>query len=189
VWGAATAPLPTNRWWVNLALPDGELIGENVVAPLPYLIKALPDGLHVCLPVKDVTATYVALPFDDTLAFGATEMAHSSGATHEIEAHDGLSVTVAWSAGGSGRMSTPLVRGMPYATAIYEHLTPLITFATSPITSLNGAAPPTGTQCVLTRQPHRHMPRVAPCPHAICMRFGPGSRCAPLNAPLSSART
>jgi len=145
VWGGASAPLPTNRWWVNLALPDGEAEGENVVATLPYLVKAMGDGLHVCLPVKEATPAYVALPFVDTLAFSAHELAQSTGSTsHQIESHDSLSVTVAWSASGGGTMVTPLVRGMPYATAIYTHLTPQLTFATSAIVQLNGASPTSG---------------------------------------------
>ena len=145
VWGSKpTAPLPTNRWWVNLVLADGETgVGENVVSPLPYLVKAMADGLHACLPTEDATPTYVALPFEDTLALGAKELTKS--ATHTIDEHDGLSVTVGWSAdaggaaGGTGpRMTTPLVRGMPYVTALYKQMTPSVTFATSPIQTVNG---------------------------------------------------
>ena len=115
VWGSKpTAPLPTNRWWVNLVLADGENgVGENVVSPLPYLVKAMADGLHACLPTEDATPTYVALPFEDTLALGAREL--QKGAAHTIDEHDALSVTVGWSAEGSGdagsagpRMATPL---------------------------------------------------------------------------------
>ena len=139
IWGAMvpTAPIPTNRWWINLVLADGENgVGENVVSPLPYLVKALSDGLHFCLPSKDATPTYVALPFIDTVSFGARELGKS--ATHTLDAHDELSATVGWSDGSGGRMLTPLVRGMPYVSAVYSKLTPVVTFATSPIKTLNG---------------------------------------------------
>jgi len=139
VWGATTsAPLPTNRWWVNLVLDGNAATGDNVVSPLPYVAKVLSDGLHVCLPSVVATSTYVTLPFDDTLALGATEI---SSASQTIEAYDTLSVTVLWEASG-GSMRTPLVRGMPYASARYSGLTPRLTFAASPITSINGRSPP-----------------------------------------------
>jgi len=142
VWGAKlTAPLPTNRWWVNLVLADGENgVGENVVSPLPYLVKALVDGLHFCLPVEDAAAAYVALPFEDTLAFGAKEL--TKAATHTIVSHDALSVTVAWEDGGAAgaKMETPLVRGMPYVSAVYTKLTPAVSFAATAIKKLNGKA-------------------------------------------------
>lgn len=144
-WGVEVkAPIPTNRWWINLVLADGDAVGENVVSPLPYVIKALADGLHVSLPGKDATPTYVALTFEDTLAFGAQELTHNSAASHSVRSHDELSVTVAWTVGSSladGSMVTPLVRGMPYASAIYTKMTPQLTFAASPIKSVNGHAP------------------------------------------------
>lgn len=144
IWGSQPkTPLPTNRWWINLVLPDGETVGENVVATLPYLMKAMSDGLHVCLPSKDATPTYVALPFEDTLAFGAHELGRTTAATHTIVSHDALSVSVAWEVGGSpgAQMLTPLVRGMAYATAEYKKMTPTVSFATSPILKVNGKPP------------------------------------------------
>lgn len=143
IWGdKPAAPLPTNRWWVNLVLPDGDDkgVGENVVSPLPYLVKVLADGLHACLPKEDAAEMYVALPFEDTVALGAKELTKS--ASHSVKAHDLLSVTIEWSpsdsGGSSSTMVTPLVRGMPYVTAIYTQLTPTVGFATSPIQAVNG---------------------------------------------------
>ena len=55
---------------------------------------------QACLPQsKDATADFVTLPFETTLAIGASEL--SGDATHTIVAHDPLSVSVQW------RASTP----------------------------------------------------------------------------------
>ena len=142
MWGThAAAPLPTNSWWINLALADGEAVGTNVVSPLPYLTKALADGLHVCLPSKVASKASVTLPFDDTVTLGATELKAAPTATHTIASHDALSVTIAWDVGSLNRILTPLVRGMPYVSALYTKLTPQLTFATSPILMANGQPP------------------------------------------------
>ena len=126
-----------------MVLPDGDALGENVVSPLPYLTKAMGDGLHVCLPSKDATSTYVSLLFDDTLTFGAVELGTS--ATHALDAYDDLSVTPVWSDGTGQSMRTPIVRGMAYVSAIYEGLTPQLAFASAAITALDGdALPPAG---------------------------------------------
>ena len=57
IWGSRKGPLPTNEWWVNLVLEDGGKLGENVITSLPYLIKALDDGLHAGLPGPKVTTS------------------------------------------------------------------------------------------------------------------------------------
>ena len=142
IWGVDfEAPAPTNRWWINLVLADGETVGENAVDTLPYVIKALADGLHVCLPAKEATPNFVTLLFEDTLTFGARELVHT---TRSIRSHGDLSVTVAWASGAmlaDGSMVVPLVRGMPYASAIYTKMTPQLTFGTSPILNFNGQPP------------------------------------------------
>ena len=72
IWGNATRPLPTNAWWENAVLTDGDVVGGNVVNTLPYLVQALSDGLHVALPTAEVaTSEYVSMPLVPVLAFGA----------------------------------------------------------------------------------------------------------------------
>lgn len=46
IWRGKSGPLPTNEWWQNLVLDDGGHVGENLVTTLPYILRALPDGLH-----------------------------------------------------------------------------------------------------------------------------------------------
>ena len=38
LWGGFKPPLPTNAWWMNLVLGQG----DQPVAPYPYLIRATP---------------------------------------------------------------------------------------------------------------------------------------------------
>ena len=91
----STAPLPTNAWWINLALSQG----EDLVTPLPYLVKARPAGLEACLPQnKDAASDYVLLPFASTVVFGAKELSTTS--SHGIVGYDSLSVQLQWRAAG-----------------------------------------------------------------------------------------
>merc|ERR1739838_679705 len=46
---------------------------------------------------------------------------------HQVTKYDELSVTVTWMPGGA-KFETPVVRGMPYATVLYENMTPSLRF-------------------------------------------------------------
>jgi len=45
---STSPPVPTNHWWANLVVDDG----DQLIAPSPYLIKCLVNGLHVSMPNK-----------------------------------------------------------------------------------------------------------------------------------------
>lgn len=47
-WGDVQGPYQTNSWWENLVLDDG----DQPVSTLPFLLKTLEDGVHVCMPEK-----------------------------------------------------------------------------------------------------------------------------------------
>ena len=143
LWPDTNAPLPTNAWWENLVLEDGGNVGENVVYPMPYLARALPDGLHVSLPRSDdkvKSVDFVILPVADVVSLGA----HEDPSGRKIFKHDMLSVTVRWSA-GSGHFDVPLVRGSPYATALYTRVTPELKFASGGVLKVDGTAPGEGS--------------------------------------------
>merc|ERR1719153_2009029 len=110
-------PFPTNVWWQNMVLENGDLIN----AVNPYIVKTQADGLHVCLPTKFSDVNYVAVAFTDNVVMAAQE----NIGNHQVTKYDELSVTVTWS---GGRFETPIVRGMPYATVIYDNLTPSLRF-------------------------------------------------------------
>ena len=60
--------------------------------------------------------------FEDNIIFSANEQIGG----HSIKAYDELSVTVAWDV-GDGKFEVPIVRGMAYATALYEKMSPKVT--------------------------------------------------------------
>ena len=67
-----------------------------------------------------VQPNYVLSGYLDNIILSASEGLGS----HQVRDYDELSVTVEWSAG----LEAPVVRGMPYATVLYENLTPAIKF-------------------------------------------------------------
>ena len=68
LWSDTSTPLPTNAWWLNLALGGG----TNTVNALPYLIQAHSDGLRFGFTGKVVEPNYIFTYFTENLSFGAT---------------------------------------------------------------------------------------------------------------------
>jgi len=117
LWAESAAPLPTNAWWQNLVLGDG----ENVINSLPYTLRARKGGLHLCHPRKVIQPTFLFAATVDDLVLGAVE---ELGERRVID-HDELSVTLAWG-DAEARLTAPIVRGMAYVTGLYEGLRPKI---------------------------------------------------------------
>jgi len=135
-WGRLAAPLPTNTFWMNLTVANGDLIA----APFPYHVQALTGGLDVSKP-ESITAT-------TTSAYESASPQVQLGAVggftgHTVTSWDPVSVTVTFQ-GTGGTMVTPVVYGSPYATAIYSGLTPEVT-APVGLVSVNGTAAGTAT--------------------------------------------
>lgn len=124
-WGTHTGPLPTNIWWQNLILD----LGDQLVATLPYTAKALDDGLHLCMPNKVFDVKYIYQEFHDNWVVGAAE---GLGA-RTLKKYDQMSATMQWESG----FEVPLVRGMAYASFIYEGKTPSLNTIHA-IGSING---------------------------------------------------
>ena len=117
-WASTDAPLPTNVWWENFVLNEGTGIANS----LPYIVKLSTDGLSGCMPGKTTGATYVISSFVSNWTLGAAE----SLDPHKVIDYDPLSVRVEWASPEGGTMFSPVVRGMPYLTAVYNNLTPEI---------------------------------------------------------------
>ncbi|NUQ76940.1 MAG: hypothetical protein HUU21_25685 [Polyangiaceae bacterium] len=133
-WGDLSAPYPTNAAWMDFVLGSG----VNPVNVFPYEIKALANGLQVSLPSKDVKANFILSVFNHDISFETVEALKDRTAVD----YDLLSVTMRWQGVSAGSMTAPIVRGMPYATMVYDNLTPRIESAHA-ITSVNkGAASP-----------------------------------------------
>lgn len=142
-WASTDVPLPTNAWWENFALNEG----TGVANALPYIVKCSTDGLSGCMPGKTTGETFVISSFVSNWTLGANESLNA----HKIIDYDPLSVRVEWSATGGGTMLAPVVRGMPYLTAVYSNLTPEISTIHA-VLSVNGAnvnATMTGDRFVL----------------------------------------
>ncbi len=144
LWGAdAKAPFPTSSVWMDLTLATG-IQRVNV---LPYEVKALADGLEISMPMRTTTADYVLSVFTRDVALQTTEPLASRG----LSSRDSLSATMRWTNAGGGSLVAPLVRGMPYVTAIYDKLTPKVG-SVHAIVSIEGGssgAPLTGDRFVL----------------------------------------
>ncbi|MEW6284295.1 MAG: glycosyl hydrolase, partial [Candidatus Eremiobacterota bacterium] len=120
LWGSLGPPYPTNAWWMNLVLKDG----NQPVNVLPYLVKTLPDGLHVCHPERVIAPTCIVSVYLDNLVLGSVEPLGN----RRLTGYDPLSVTLEWPGLPSGTgMDAPLVRGMACATVRYRGLTPRLT--------------------------------------------------------------
>lgn len=130
-WANTDSPLPTNAWWENFTLNAG----TGIANALPYIVKCSTSGLSGCMPGMTAGGTYVYSSFVSNWTIGADE---SMGA-HKVIDYDPLSVTVQWVQSGSqnGTLQTPVVRGMPYMTGIYNGLTPVISTIHS-LLSVNG---------------------------------------------------
>ncbi|MEM6733778.1 MAG: glycosyl hydrolase, partial [Myxococcota bacterium] len=130
-WSSISGPLPTNAWFMNTGLGDGNL----VINTLPYLVRSLGNRLMVGLPTTiGISSTFVFTAAVDDLSLGATEAI----ASREIVDFDLLSVTLEWAGASSGSMRAPLVRGSPYITMFYDGLTPRLSSERA-IVALNGS--------------------------------------------------
>ncbi len=131
LWGDVPGPYPTNAWWLNLVLEQG----ENAINVLPYLVKALPDGLSVCAPRFEATDRFIFSVFTANVSLGAAEPL----ASRTLAGYDSLSATMAWRGTDGGTLTAPLVRGMAYATVTYADMTPRLT-SQHAVLSVNGAS-------------------------------------------------
>lgn len=118
LWGTEKAPYPTNVEWMNLVLGEG----KNPINVLPYVVHATDSGFEVSVPKLNVTAKSITSAAEHDLSFRSTDALGS----RVLTAYDLFSVTMQWSANAGGTLTAPLVRGMPYATAVYAKLTPFI---------------------------------------------------------------
>jgi endo-1,3(4)-beta-glucanase len=132
-WATQQRPFPTNTEWMNLILGDGKL----PVNLLPYVINVFDFGFDIRVPKRSASATAITSSVERDLTFKCGEAI----ASREITSSDLLSVTMQWNAGGNKSLTAPMVRGMPYATAIYIGITPIID-SSHPIVKVNDSSVP-----------------------------------------------
>ncbi|XP_047063362.1 probable endo-1,3(4)-beta-glucanase ARB_01444 [Lolium rigidum] len=109
--GLLSAPLPTNSFFQNFVLKNGDM-PEYIH---PYLIKSAAGGLTVCYPRRSHSASTIVQTFvADLTVSSPSETATAAGAQHHhrVAAFDDLSVTL----DVSPSLRAFLVRGCPYVT-------------------------------------------------------------------------
>lgn len=115
--GVNGTPIATNAWWSNLMLGDG----SGFVPQTPYNIKVANgngNGVQISYPSQVIGPTYQFQSFNGDWSIGSKEPASACVVS---QVHD-LSVTLDF-----GTFSIPLVRGVPYISAVYaQSTTPLL---------------------------------------------------------------
>ncbi|KAJ2833441.1 hypothetical protein GGI24_000855 [Coemansia furcata] len=129
--------VPTNAWWENLILEQG----DQPVVTTPYIVKCLATAVVVCAPTPLVQETYVASVWHDDWRV------HIDGCSrHRVAAFDPLSATVAYT-GEAAAARAPLVRGMPFVTVIFDTPTRLLLSTIHAVIGVDGGSGP-GTAVV-----------------------------------------
>ncbi|KAJ2090066.1 hypothetical protein GGI09_006188 [Coemansia sp. S100] len=103
-------PVPTNAWWQNLVLEQG----DQPVVMTPYMVKCLDSAVVVCAQTPLVQETYVAAIWHDDWRV------HIDGCPrHSLTAFDPLSATVEYT-GETMAARVPLVRGAAFVTVMFD---------------------------------------------------------------------
>ncbi len=162
MYDSLTYPYPTNRWFMNLILPNGSygtsqfdsnVVGKFGVYTLPYCVGfgynfpgTNPNPyklLKVDYAPYNITTTSgdsasVSWRNSFTMFFGTLDSARIKPF---MKSYDDFSATIRWRdtiTPNIGYMEAPLVRGMPYATMNYVNMRPFVAAPSPPIVSVNG---------------------------------------------------
>ena len=133
--GLQQQPIPTNAWWTNFLLSDGQggHSGEAPVTVMPYTVQSMTNGLQISYgnSRRNVSSSGIA----ETFAADVTAGTREALMTREVVAFDELTVTLQWKSSadvgtlkGAG-CRTVLARGSPYIVMEYQNMTPTITTA------------------------------------------------------------
>eukprot|EP00602_Paraphysomonas_sp_CaronLab_P008489 CAMPEP_0185027768 /NCGR_PEP_ID=MMETSP1103-20130426/12976_1 /TAXON_ID=36769 /ORGANISM="Paraphysomonas bandaiensis, Strain Caron Lab Isolate" /LENGTH=732 /DNA_ID=CAMNT_0027561887 /DNA_START=194 /DNA_END=2392 /DNA_ORIENTATION=- len=107
--------------------------GDGAVAVLPYGVKCVDDGVQVSYgPTRrSVTDKWIRDTFDVDLQLSSVQ----PYSNRKVISHDDLSVTMQYEVVG-GSFHTPLVKGSPFITVVYEESTPVVSSTTMHITNV-----------------------------------------------------
>ncbi|KAJ2079692.1 hypothetical protein H4R24_003610 [Coemansia sp. RSA 988] len=107
----AARPIPTNAWWENLIVENG----DQPVVTAPYMIKCVDSAVVICAPTALNQPNFVASIWHDDWKLALPDC------RRKVIAFDNLSVTVGYS--GPITATVPLVKGSVFATVIIENPT------------------------------------------------------------------
>ncbi len=113
-WGPIKQPYPTNSWWLNLVLANG----DQSIATYPYLMKMKTSNVCFTLPSFTENKDYVLTTFTDEWCI------YLQGNTgHKVTKYDDMTVTVKYPM-ATGGVTFPMSQGSPFVVAEYEETKP-----------------------------------------------------------------
>jgi endo-1,3(4)-beta-glucanase len=115
LWGKIQAPFPTNQWLTDLVLGKG----GNPIMPLPYYMKATPNGFEFGYPNRSATDKFVLTSFVHDLSFKVK----STPCERILHDYDPMTVTMQYINKGMNCpvMTFPIAYGSPYVTVLYQN--------------------------------------------------------------------
>jgi endo-1,3(4)-beta-glucanase len=137
-WGTLPAPRPTNTAWQQMVVGSGQGRADF----LPYQVRNEPTWLAISNAAPVSSSTDVTVPDLVQIRMGANEFGGAT--THAVQSHDLLSVTIRYGVTGAS-MTAPLVQGMPYVTADYVGLRPMLLPGAFTFTRINSTSIGVGT--------------------------------------------
>jgi len=115
---SSNKPMPTNIWWEDLLVGDG----QKTIYSAPYAQRMLPKGMHVSYPGRTLQPNYTLLNAEvKNFSLEMNEAVTSRAVTD----YSDFGVRVVYSTAG-GNMTLNVVRGMAFNSAIYSTATPLL---------------------------------------------------------------
>lgn len=120
LWGTVTKPYPTGAFWTNFVVKNG----DGVVAALPYGIKTLEQGVQISYGPSRRSVSFARIidPFFVDIEVSTLE----TYSKRYVESWDNISVTMKYETAGGGSYKSPLVKGSPYVTVLFDNTTPKI---------------------------------------------------------------
>ncbi|OMJ20692.1 Endo-1,3(4)-beta-glucanase 2 [Smittium culicis] len=131
IWGSHKAPYPTNKWWLNLVMGNG----QEKIYPYPYTVSASDEGIffyHGSIKVED-SKTFV-----NKEAYKWSVGCKDGFSGRKIYEYDDLMVKMKFNSSKNNQkyMVSFLLKGSPYMSFYYKDLKPDFTFQGSGIDSL-----------------------------------------------------
>ncbi|PWA00272.1 hypothetical protein BB558_003690 [Smittium angustum] len=129
LWGDIKAPYPTNRWWMNLVLENG----DQPVYCYPYTATASQNGLSFFYPNQSPSAVSVTMSTMAGWSIGCRETFSS----RQVESFDDMTMTYSWTSktNKNAKMIVPFVKGSPFMTFQYQGTTPWLSYGGGKLTS------------------------------------------------------
>ncbi|KAJ1657940.1 hypothetical protein IWQ61_002740 [Dispira simplex] len=114
LWGSIKRPYPTNTWWLNLVLGNG----NGPISPYPYVVTANDTGMGYSCPTVHDGSEFIhqSIANDWVLHSGSLSQ-------RQLVSYDDLTVTYQWrTSDGQGTLTSTFAKGSPYLTVRVKNL-------------------------------------------------------------------